>query len=47
MKYGVDQGTCLALFERTVKKVLMHKKIMELVQDEIKRAKNLVGKSAP
>jgi hypothetical protein len=44
---GIDEGVRLAPFEYTGKTVVLHKKFMELVKEEIKRVKNLPGNTAP
>ena len=53
--FGVDvikkndskEGVRLAPFQCGRKKVVLHKKIMELADEETKRVKNLQGKPTP
>ena len=45
-KDGAEEGARLAPFENSGKKMVLHKKIMKLAEEEVKRVKNLQGKTA-
>ena len=47
MKANIEEGMWLPPFECSSKKVILHRKFIELAQEEIKRVKNLPGKATP